>query len=164
MTDDTDARKYIGDYIGARHVMMLSTVDGDFKPWICTVYYVFVNEQLLFVSRPASRHARDVASGANVAFAITDTEQSPAISAHGIQGSGFARPALAREYPGFIRNYVRQFPKYGDEMRTLKLLRASLQNATSSRPYVVEIHSVKLTDKRFRQEPVTLPFQLEASL
>jgi uncharacterized protein YhbP (UPF0306 family) len=150
------AIEYIRGYLATSHVATIATVSPAHEPWIFSVYYVFVSERLLFVSKPDTKHSQHIGDGANIAFSVTDSNQRPPASAHGIQGLGFARPATYREYPMFVRYYAKMFPKYGDHMENAESLRASVANVKSARPYVLIPHMLKLTDKRFSMDPITI--------
>lgn len=149
-------RDYVENYFATHHVAMIATVGAIGEPWICSVYYTYARGRLLFVSRSDTLHSSHIGTGCNIAFAVTDTAQMPPASAHGLQGRGFARPALIREYPLFVRYYARMFPKYAGNMTSPRALRASLSLAAETRPYVVVPNMIKLTDKRFCEAPTIL--------
>lgn len=157
MTSDTTAAlRYIADYLRAHYITIIATKSQTGSLWICSVYYAYIDGTLLFASRPSTRHARDIGEGQAVAFAVTDTNQDPTVSAHGVQATGIARPAVWSEYGAFVRYYALRFPKYALEMTSAESIAASLHSETSLHPYVLIPNKIKLVDKRFGENPVTL--------
>src|SRR5574337_267267 len=55
--------------LAAQHVMTLATHGAD-GPWAAAVFYSRLDDDLVFVSSPASRHARDLARDARCAATI----------------------------------------------------------------------------------------------
>ena len=63
-------KKIITEYLNEAHAMQLATFSGD-RPWCCTLFFA-VDDQynLYWISRPESRHSREIADNPSVAGAI----------------------------------------------------------------------------------------------
>lgn len=59
----------VRDYLAAQSVMTLATQDAD-GPWAAAVFYAQLDDDLVFVSSPRSRHAGHLARDAHCAAAI----------------------------------------------------------------------------------------------
>lgn len=151
--------EYVESYLRAHHVVVVSSINSSSgELWSWPVYYVYVRGRLLFASNMTSRHVSDIGVRARVSFVVTETDQRPPISAHAIQAVGIARPATFKEYSLFVSHYAPTFAKYGSNMLSSVKMKNSLNDALATRPYVVEPVYAKLTDKRYRQEPVEVEF------
>jgi uncharacterized protein YhbP (UPF0306 family) len=64
-------RSDIERVIAANRYMAISTIDEDAKPWATPVFFgPFGDEQLYWVSSPASRHSRNIAERPNIAITV----------------------------------------------------------------------------------------------
>jgi uncharacterized protein YhbP (UPF0306 family) len=153
-----EAQRYVDEYLEHHHVMMLATSGDEGSLWVCSLYYVYAARRLLFLSRPDSRHALEIGAGSSVAFAVTETDQKPPASAHGVQGTGLARPAKPAEMPWFLEHYGARFPSYVAQLRPPPEALAAEQatGTEASRAYVVLPDLAKLVDKRYSAEPVVI--------
>ncbi len=77
-------------YLAAQHVMTLATQGAD-GPWAAAVFYAQLEDDLVFVSSPASRHARDLAADARCAATIHGPADDWA-AIRGIQLEGRVEP------------------------------------------------------------------------
>ena len=60
----------IRKYLKEGRMLQIATVDGG-QPWSCTVYYASDDDlNLYWISKPASRHSREIAQHAKVAGSI----------------------------------------------------------------------------------------------
>ena len=79
------------EYLKSHKLMSLATFSS--KPWISTVYYAVDNQMnLYFVSKPQTRHCKDIASNRHVACAIADSTQKVTSKKTGVQIQGVATP------------------------------------------------------------------------
>lgn len=83
---DSRVEALIQEYLAAAQLMQLATVQGE-KPWICTVYYVFHEGSLYWLSWPERRHSQELAKNPYVAAAIAVKHDLPVI---GLQIEGTA--------------------------------------------------------------------------
>jgi len=61
-------------FLRRRHVMTLASQGSD-GPWAAALFYATDGDDLLFLSAPSSRHARDLAADPRCAATIQDQEQ-----------------------------------------------------------------------------------------
>ena len=153
-------REAVEEYLRGQLVVMLAT-SGESGLWACSVFYAYNDAELLFASSKNSKHGMDIGKGANVAFAITDTTQTPAKTAIGIQGTGYCRPARISEASKFIRHYATRFPKYSSTHGNLSNL-VKLIKTADNRPYVLEIKQIKYTNKNLFETPQYFDFHRQA--
>jgi nitroimidazol reductase NimA-like FMN-containing flavoprotein (pyridoxamine 5'-phosphate oxidase superfamily) len=97
---DHDAR----DLIAANRYMTLATADSSGRPWISPVWFAPDNGGFLWISRPDSRHSRNIAERPELALVIYDSTVSPAkrqalyVEAVAEQLDGESRDAAVARY------------------------------------------------------------------
>ncbi|NLX29558.1 MAG: hypothetical protein GXY59_11370 [Bacteroidales bacterium] len=125
--------KGITDFIRKHHVVTLATCAGS-VPWVCHCFYAYMKEEnwLVFTSDDQTRHVREVLANPEVAGGIV-LETSVVSKVQGIQFRGTMRRPTEEEKGSVTRAYLARFPF------------AVLMNASL---WIVEIHSVKMTDNR----------------
>lgn len=77
----------IYEYVKTVKTMQLATV-SDFKPWICTVYFVLHEGRVYWLSLPTRRHSEELAKQpqAAVAFAVKTDKPVTGVQAEGSVG------------------------------------------------------------------------------
>jgi uncharacterized protein YhbP (UPF0306 family) len=125
--------KRITDFIKKHHVVSLATASGN-TPWVCHCFYAYMKEEnwLVFTSDEQTRHVREVLVHPEVAGGIV-LETSVVSKVQGIQFSGVMRRPTEEEKGSVTRAYLTRFPF------------AVLMNASL---WIVEIHTIKMTDNR----------------
>ncbi|MDR2240540.1 MAG: pyridoxamine 5'-phosphate oxidase family protein [Zoogloeaceae bacterium] len=108
-------RQRVLDFLGAHHVMTLSTTGAD-GPWAAAVFYVFEETapaaRLYFLSSPTSRHARHLAADPRAAVTIQrDYDNWPGI--RGLQLAGQARVVAPEDEARVRALYQRRYPLIG---------------------------------------------------
>lgn len=94
-------------FLGARHCMSLAT-HGPEGLWAATVFYVNLTFDLYFLSRPDTRHVRNIDASPQVAATISD-EAADWAQIRGIQLEGRAELASDSDSPKVLREFVRRF-------------------------------------------------------
>lgn len=90
------------------HVMTLATHDGEW-PWAAAVFYAHDDLDLIFLSKPQTRHARSLAANARCAVTIQhDYSDWPQIK--GIQAEGLCSALQGDERERAIALYGQRFP------------------------------------------------------
>ena len=74
MTDRMDAR----DLIAANRYMTLATADAAGRPWVSPVWFAPDDDGFLWISRPESRHSRNLSERPELALVIFDSTARPA--------------------------------------------------------------------------------------
>jgi uncharacterized protein YhbP (UPF0306 family) len=102
-------RGLIADYLAAHNTMTLATC-GAGGPWAAAVFYAHDADWVLyFMSDPATRHMRDIASTPQVAAAVQDDGQ-PWESLRGLQIHGCCNRVGSADLARAEACYVRKFP------------------------------------------------------
>lgn len=104
-------KKTIVDYLREHHVVTLATT-GDEGPWASAVFYVADGVDLIFLSAPHTRHARNFDRG--VAGAIQDNLDDWE-SLKGIQLEGHCRLLESEDRTAAISLYSQRFPVTGPD-------------------------------------------------
>lgn len=87
--------------------MQLATVRGD-QPWVCTVYFVFLDGAIYWLSYPDRRHSLELSDNPNIAVTIPIKFDKPVI---GVQVAGTAElEADTQTIEAVMKKYV---SKYG---------------------------------------------------
>jgi len=74
---DTDAKAR--EILAANRYMVLGTADADGVPWVSPVWFAGEDgETFLWVSKPGTRHSRNIAARPEVAIVIFDSSVDPA--------------------------------------------------------------------------------------
>ena len=90
------------------HVMTLATYDGG-RPWAAAVFYASQGLDLFFLSKPSTRHARDLARNPRCAVTIQrDYSDWPQIK--GLQAEGRCSELQGEERTRAIACYGERFP------------------------------------------------------
>ncbi|HEU5294259.1 MAG TPA: pyridoxamine 5'-phosphate oxidase family protein [Burkholderiaceae bacterium] len=98
----------VTQYITSRHVMTLAAQGSD-GPWAAAVFYASDGDDLIFVSSPASRHARQLALDARCAATI-HSEVTDWRSIRGVQLEGSVDALAAAQRPHAMQVYGEKFP------------------------------------------------------
>lgn len=65
-----DLNKLIGDYLSKSKMMQVATASEN-QPWICTLYYASdENKNLYWISKPDTRHSKEIIKNSKVAVAV----------------------------------------------------------------------------------------------
>ena len=140
-----DAHAAFTTYMNDHQVLHLGTTDGQ-TAWQSVVYFAYNDGLIYFTSAKSSLHGTHIGSGANVAFSVADSSQSPATpSAVGVQGAGYCRPAGVRDLPSFARCYGSRFASYQATFGNLSKLREMITG--DNVPYLIEIGRVLYRNK-----------------
>ena len=94
-------------FLRGHHVMTLAT-QGEQGPWAAALFYARDGDDLVFLSTPASRHARDLARDPRCAATIQGQEQDWR-SIRGIQLEGVAAPLEGAQREPARRIYAERF-------------------------------------------------------
>ena len=94
---DTDAKAR--EILAANRYMVLGTADADGVPWVSPVWFAGEDaETFLWVSKPGTRHSRNIAARPEVAIVIFDSSVDPA------DASALYLSAVATELGGAERD------------------------------------------------------------
>jgi len=111
VSPDADLRRRAIALLQDHHVMTLATFDGE-APWAAAVFYASDGLDLVFLSKPQTRHARHLAANARCAVTIQrDYSDWPQIK--GIQAEGLCTELLGAEREHAIALYGQRFPLVG---------------------------------------------------
>jgi len=88
--------------------MTLATQSAD-GPWAAALFYVYVGDDLVFLSNPSSRHSRDLACEPRCAATIQDQERDWR-DIRGLQVEGIAGLLNGNERERARRAYAKRFP------------------------------------------------------
>ena len=81
---------YLRMCLDANQLMVLATA-GEDGLWVCPVFFAYdTSFNLFFISKPASRHMRNIEQENSVACAVFDATQRPAGKVRGVQIAGRA--------------------------------------------------------------------------
>jgi nitroimidazol reductase NimA-like FMN-containing flavoprotein (pyridoxamine 5'-phosphate oxidase superfamily) len=81
-TDASAEASVAAALIEANRYMVLSTADGDGRPWVTPVYFAADGaDRFLWVSRPGSTHSRNIDVRPEVAIVVFDSSVPPAQTA-----------------------------------------------------------------------------------
>lgn len=95
----------------AHHVMTLATFDGEL-PWAAAVFYAHEDLDLVFLSKPQTRHAQNLTRNPRCAVTIQqDYGDWPQIK--GLQAEGVCEPLQGQAREQAIALYGRRFPLVG---------------------------------------------------
>ena len=82
MTQEQDLQAIARSILDANRFMALGTADGSGTPWVSPVWYAPVSyREYVWVSRPGTRHSRNLAERPQVAIAIYDSHRPGSWSA-----------------------------------------------------------------------------------
>ena len=70
--------RYVPELIAANRYMTLATADASGRPWISPVWFAPDDGGFLWISRPDSRHSRNLAERPELALVIYDSTVLPA--------------------------------------------------------------------------------------
>ncbi len=79
------------------------------KPWNCTVYYAYDGDfNFYWISKPTSRHSKDIIKNPNIAGVIVYDQQPPQKAVRGLQFEGTAKLLTGKEEETASRFYIEQ--------------------------------------------------------
>ena len=82
MTQEQDLAAIARSIVDANRFMVLGTADASGRPWVSPVWYALLSyREYVWVSRPGTRHSRNLAARPEVAIAIYDSHRPGAWSA-----------------------------------------------------------------------------------
>lgn len=91
-----DHKAELFKFLKSHRLMSLATVSD--RPWISTVFFaVDDNFNLIFVSHPQSRHAKEIMNNTAVAVAVFGSDQKTSDDKAGVQIEGIASLITGRE-------------------------------------------------------------------
>jgi uncharacterized protein YhbP (UPF0306 family) len=103
-------KKLIQDYLKKARAMQISTSVNN-KPWCATVYYVYdKNWNLYWISKPSTRHSKEIGKNAKVAGAIV-YDQVPSRTVRGLQFEGVAELLSGVEEEVASKVYIKQMSR-----------------------------------------------------
>lgn len=77
--DDAERRRIAQAVIDANRFMTLATADEQGTPWAAPVWFARSGDgRFLWVSKPTTRHSRNIASRPEIAIVIYDSQTTPA--------------------------------------------------------------------------------------
>lgn len=83
-------KTYMREQLDATQFMVLATGSGE-SLWVCPVYFAYDDSfTLFFLSKPTSRHMRNIEKQSDVACAIFHAMQNPQEKVRGLQTAGKA--------------------------------------------------------------------------
>jgi len=140
-------------YLNGQQVLTLATSGPD-GIWCCSVFFGYADGRFYFSSKRSTRHARHIANGANVAFAVADSSQTPSDQIIGVQGEGYCRPAGLTDATNIIKHYGMRFIEYQEQFGKIERI-AELLKGDASLPYIIEVSRIKFRNKpRFDGERI----------
>lgn len=135
-----DLRARIEAYLDTHLVLSLATHGPD-GPWAASLYYARDGERLIFVSDPATRHARNLEQDSRVAATVHDEEPDWRYI-RGLQLAGTARRLTdAAEVSAAWAAYLAKFP-------FVQALSAEVDQAGARRVEAVCCYELRLTRAR----------------
>ena len=135
----------LSEYLRQQTAFTMATMNEK-GPWISTMFFGYNEGKLFFSSKLKTQHAKDIGIGANVAFSIADSTQTPASKIIGVQGVGYCRPSKLEEASKIIKYLGLRFAEYNSTMGNLAALSDVLQGGVSS-PFTIEISMIKYLHK-----------------
>lgn len=136
--DETRAR--ILEFLDAQRVMTLATARNG-TPWTCTLTFAHDPElRLLFLSRPATRHCRDLEANPRVAVAIHDPDTAGDRGrARGLQAVGAARRLRGPEALAGLATFGTRFGRSVDRLRdALEVRHAGIYRVDLERAWLLD--------------------------
>jgi len=112
----------VRDYLAAQHVMTLATQGAD-GPWAAAVFYAQMDDDLVFVSSPTSRHGIHLAQDARCSAAIQGAAEDWA-SIRGIQIDGRVELLQGDAATPARERYAQKFPFVRPEVAAPPILQA----------------------------------------
>lgn len=98
----------VAAYLDEQHVMTLATSGGD-GPWAAAVFFVRLDDDLVFMSSARSRHGRDLAADPRCAAAVQANERDWA-RIKGVQMQGKVSTIEGAERARALLHYAAKFP------------------------------------------------------
>lgn len=114
LVSDEDLKEHALRFLKSQDLMVLGTSNND-KVWSATVEYVATDEfELIFYSRPDSRHSQNIEDNSNVSAVISEmsAKKSGDVS---IQIAGEARRADGAEWNVYYPLYEKKFKSAGNQ-------------------------------------------------
>lgn len=145
MINQNEVIKILNEYLAQQTAFTMATT-SESGLWISTMFFGYDEGKLYFSSKLKTKHAQDIGSGANVAFSIADSTQTPASKIIGIQGLGYCRRSSLEEAPKIIKHLGMRFAEYNSTLGNLVTLKEVLQGGISS-PFTIEISMLKFLHK-----------------
>ena len=145
MTQEQDLGALARSIIDANRFMALGTADASGTPWVSPVWYAPRSyREYVWVSRPGTRHSRNLAERPQVAIAVYDSHRSGSWSA-------FYMAAVAQELDD-IDDALDAFNRRGEEQGLRAWSRAEvtppgefrLYGATATEQFVLDDHDTRL--------------------
>jgi uncharacterized protein YhbP (UPF0306 family) len=125
------------DYLRSHHVLTLSVIDDD-GPWAAALFYAADGFRCLFLSDPATRHARAVATNPRVAATIQDQPEDWT-QIRGIQLEGTVRRLGGAARAAALARYVARFHRIAADPRLAGAFRkAATYELTPTRLFLVD--------------------------
>ena len=113
--DPSDDRTRALEYLRSNHVLTLAVADDD-GPWAAALFYATDGFRCIFLSDPATRHARAVAANPHVAATIQD-QPDDWTAIRGIQLEGTVRRLTAAARAAALARYVARFHRIAADPR-----------------------------------------------
>ena len=119
MTTDYELEALARAIIDDNLYMTLGTADEDGRPWASPVYYAVEDyREFIWVSRPGSRHSRNIAVRPQLGIAIFDS-RVPIDTGHGVYMSALAEELTGPEADRAIETFSSRSQMHGGDPWTL---------------------------------------------
>lgn len=129
------------ELIRANRYMTLATADADGVPWASPVWFAPDDGGFLWISRPESRHSRNVAARPTVSLVIFDSTKPPA-ERQALYVEAVARELDGKERDAAVDRYSRHSVATGLEPLTVEDVTGAaplrIYRAAASSAYMLE--------------------------
>ncbi|MFA6160704.1 MAG: pyridoxamine 5'-phosphate oxidase family protein [Patescibacteria group bacterium] len=140
-------------------LLSMSTVNSNNTAHINTAYFAFdENFNFFIVTKPSTKHAKNLANNPSVAINVFDGNQKFWTSLKGLQLFGTCAKTLLTEVPHALTTYNKRFPIFSEFASHPDDF---TKKAISSRFYTININSIKLFDEPTFGEEVYIDLNLQ---
>jgi nitroimidazol reductase NimA-like FMN-containing flavoprotein (pyridoxamine 5'-phosphate oxidase superfamily) len=145
VTDEPDLAAIARSIVDANRYLALGTADGAGVPWVSPVWYAPAEyREFFWVSRPGTRHSRNLAQRPEVAMVIFDSHRAGGWNALYLAGSGEELDDVEAGIEIFSRRAVAQGLRAWTRDDVVPPAQFRLYRATPSDCFVLDPHDQRL--------------------
>ena len=147
-------------FLQSQRVLILSTVDGNGKPWVSNVYFSTNDKlNLFFVSPTFTEHAKHLEENSEVAFSTVWFNPDNLADRKGVQGRGICeRIKNGKDIVSLLQNHYKYYPLWKDTVTHENMV----NNIIQSRPYLIKPTYIKFWNDELYGEEGTEEFRFDS--
>ena len=145
MTDERDLSALARSIVDANGFMALGTADASGTPWVSPVWYApLSSREYVWVSRPGTRHSRNIARRPQVAIAIYDSHRPGSWTAFYMEAVAEELEEVDDALEAFNRRSEAQGLRAWSRTEVLASGEFRLYRASATAQFVLDDHDTRL--------------------